>query len=146
MSPLLQADAEKRRQNFRRLYGGLAPYQDYLVLPTLDSRSDPSWFGLPITTKNGVSRLELVQWLEAANIETREIFGGNILRQPAYANIRHRVHGTLEESDRIMRDTFFIGVYPGLTEEMVEFILGRFKEFFDARRGEVVVGQATSVA
>jgi CDP-6-deoxy-D-xylo-4-hexulose-3-dehydrase len=124
---------EKRRENFMRFFKGMEPYQGYLVLPVCDSRSDPSWFGFPITVKNGLSRLELVQWLESANIETREVFGGNILRQPAYANIRHRVHGTLEESDRIMRDTFFIGVYPGLTGEMTEFILARFKEFFDRR-------------
>ncbi len=124
---------EKRRQNFKRLFEGLEPYQGYLVLPTWDSRADPSWFGFPITVKNGLSRLELVQWLENANIETREVFGGNILRQPAYADIRHRVHGTLEESDRVMRDTFFLGVYPGLTGEMIEFILARFREFFDRK-------------
>lgn len=121
---------ERRRHNFRRLYEGLEPFQDWLVLPTLDPRSDPSWFGFPITVKNGLSRLELVQWLETANIETRQVFGGNILRQPAYAKIAHRVYGTLEESDRIMRDTFFIGVYPGLRDEMVDFILERFREFF----------------
>ena len=137
---------EKRRQNFKRLYQGLESYQEYLVLPTLDPRSNPSWFGLPITTKNGLSRLELVHWLETANIETREVFGGNILRQPAYANIRHRVHGTLDESDRIMQDTFFIGVYPGLTEEMVEFILGRFKEFVDAKSRELVAGRTATAA
>lgn len=79
-------------------------------------------------------------------IETREVFGGNILRQPAYANIRHRVHGTLEESDRIMRDTFFVGVYPGLTEEMVEFILDRFNAFFDAKSGELVAGRTATAA
>lgn len=122
---------EQRRQNFKRLYEGLEAYQDYLILPTLDPRSNPSWFGFPITTTGDLSSQELVQWLESANIETRQVFGGNILRQPAYAKIEHRVHGTLEESDRIMRDTFFIGVYPGLTGEMIEFILGRFKEFFD---------------
>lgn len=122
---------EQRRRNFARLYEGLAAYQDRLVLSALDPRSNPSWFGFPITTTGGLSSQDLVQWLESANIETRKVFGGNILRQPAFANIRSRVHGTLEESDRVMRDTFFIGVYPGLTAEMIEFILGRFKEFFD---------------
>ena len=96
---------------------GLEPYQDYLILPTLDSRSDSSWFGFPITVKNGLSRRKLVQWLENANIETREVFAGNILKQPGYKGIPARVHGTLEETDRIMRDTFFIGVYPGLADE-----------------------------
>ena len=127
---------ERRRRNFARLYRGLEPYREYLILPTLDPRSNPSWFGFPITVRNGLSRLELVQWLESANIETRQVFGGNILRQPAYADIAHRVYGTLEESDRVMRDTFFIGVYPGLTGEMMEFILERFRAFFDRKGAE----------
>lgn len=125
---------EKRRQNFTRLYKGLEQYQDYLILPTLDSRSNPSWFGFPITVKNGLSRQELVQSLENAKIETRVVFGGNILKQPAYKNISSRVHGTLEETDRIMRDTFFIGVYPGLTDEIIEFMLSIFAQLF-AKKG-----------
>lgn len=121
---------EKRRWNFMHLYKGLEQYQDYLILPILDPRSSPSWFGFPITVKNGVSRRELVQWLENANIETRGVFGGNILRQPGYRDIQARCHGKLEETDRIMQDTFFIGVYPGLNDEMLEFMLSRFKDFF----------------
>lgn len=78
--------------------------------------------------------------------KTRQVFGGNILRQPAYANIPRRVHGRLEKKDRIMRDTFFIGVYPGLTEEMVDFILDRFKGFFDSKSGELAAGRARSAA
>jgi len=71
-----------------------------------------------------------VQWLENANIETREIFGGNILRQPGYKGISARIHGTLEQSDRVMRDSFFIGVYPGLTDEMLQHVIQTFSEFF----------------
>jgi len=123
----------KRRQNFAALYKGLERYQDHLILPVLDPRSNPSWFGFPITVKNGVSRQELVQWLENANIETREVFGGNILKQPGYKEIKARVVGTLEHTNIIMQDTFFIGVYPGLTEEMVQFMLGRFEEFFERK-------------
>jgi CDP-4-dehydro-6-deoxyglucose reductase, E1 len=119
-----------RKRNFARLHEGLQPYRDRLLLPMLDARSDPSWFGYPITVKPGVARLDLVQWLERAKIETRLIFGGNILRQPAFRNIRHRVFGMLSESDRVMRDAFFIGVYPGLSEEMIDFVLERFAEFF----------------
>ncbi|MEK6563205.1 MAG: DegT/DnrJ/EryC1/StrS family aminotransferase, partial [Candidatus Binatota bacterium] len=89
-----------------------------------------AWFGFPITVKHGVSKRELVQWLETARIETRAVFGGNILRQPGYANIECRVYGDLRESDRIMRDTFFIGVYPGLTQGMVDFMVERLKGFF----------------
>ncbi len=123
---------QARRRNFNRLYQGLERFSDHLVLPTLDPRSEPSWFGLPITVR-GVARGELVGWLENANIETRQVFGGNILKQPGYRNIQMRQSGTLEQTDRIMRDTFFIGVYPGLTEEMIDFVLERFTGFFAAR-------------
>ena len=119
---------EKRRENFRRLYEALAPHQDRMILPTLEPRADPSWFGFPITVRDGVSRAALVRRLETANIETRQIFGGNILKQPGYRSITRRVHGTLEQTDRIMRDTFFVGVYPGLTPEMVEFVATRIGE------------------
>ena len=132
---VVQADripefVEKRRQNFQRLYEALEPYQDFIVLPRLDPRSRPAWFGFPITVKNGVSKRKLVQWLEAAKIETRAIFGGNILRQPGYANAECRVCGALTQSDAIMRDSFFIGVYPGLTREMVDFMIERLRSFF----------------
>ena len=132
---VVQADrigefVEKRRANFHRFYQALEPYQEFVVLPRLDLRSQPAWFGFPITVKNGVSKRELVQWLEAAKIETRAVFGGNILRQPGYANVECRVCGDLAQSDVIMRDSFFIGVYPGLTQEMVDFIVERLKAFF----------------
>lgn len=123
----------RRRKNFERLYSGLEPFQDYLVLPTRDPRSNPAWFGFCITVKNGISRHALVQWLENANIETRELFGGNILRQPGYMTIPHRITGQLEQTDRVMRDTFFIGVYPGLSDEMLDFVIARFEEFFAKR-------------
>ncbi len=125
---------ESRRRNFTRLYKGLEQYQDELILPTLDPRSNPSWFALPITVRKGLSRRALVQWLEKAKIETREMFGGNILKQPGYQNIRCRISGSLEQTDRVMRDTFFIGVYPGLTDEMIEFVLESFGQFFSQRR------------
>lgn len=125
---------EKRRENFMKLYKGLEPYQDYLILPKIDPRANPSWFGFPITVKNSASRQELVQWLEDTGIETRMLFAGNILHHPGYQNIQCRVFGTLEQTDRIMRDTFFIGVYPGLTDEMIQFILDTFERFFKLRR------------
>jgi CDP-6-deoxy-D-xylo-4-hexulose-3-dehydrase len=124
---------EARRANFRKLYAGLERYADRLILPRHDPRADPSWFALPITVQGGVSRRELVHWLESANIETREVFGGNILKQPGYMGIPMRVSGSLERTDRIMRDTFFIGVYPGLTDEMIAYVLDAFAAFF-ARR------------
>jgi CDP-6-deoxy-D-xylo-4-hexulose-3-dehydrase len=119
-----------RRRNFDRLYAALEPYQDRLILPTRDPRSEPSWFGFTLTVREGVSKAALVAWLETANIETRQVFAGNILRQPGYRGIAHRVHGTLERSDRVMRDTFFVGVYPGLTDEMLDFVAARIGDFF----------------
>jgi CDP-6-deoxy-D-xylo-4-hexulose-3-dehydrase len=83
--------------------------------------------------QNGVSRRELVHWLEHANIETRELFGGNILKQPGYRHITMRQAGPLDTTDRIMRDTFFIGVYPGLTDGMIEYVLETFAGFFASR-------------
>jgi CDP-6-deoxy-D-xylo-4-hexulose-3-dehydrase len=121
---------ERRRANFLRLYEGLSAYQEHLMLPVWSARAQPSWFGFPITVQEGVRRDAIVQWLESANIETRQVFGGNILRQPGYREILHRKAGSLENSDRVMRDTFFIGVYPGITEEMIEFMLDRFHAFF----------------
>jgi len=76
-----------------------------------------------------------VHWLEAANIETRMIFGGNILRQPAYRSIEHRVAGGLDRTDRVMTDSFFLGVYPGLTEAQLDFTLERIRDFFRRRPG-----------
>lgn len=125
---------DARRHNFATLFEGLAPFSDRLLLPESDPRAEPSWFGFPITVRPGVARQSLVRWLETGNIETRAVFGGNILRQPGYRDIEHRVHGSLDRSDRIMRDTLFIGVHPGLTDEMLAYVIDRFERFFaDAR-------------
>jgi CDP-4-dehydro-6-deoxyglucose reductase, E1 len=123
----------RRRANFQTLYSGLRPLEEGLILPSWDPRAEPSWFGFPITVRGGVSRRGLVQWLEDANIETRDVFGGNILKQPAYRDAPVRVFGELTQTDRVMRDTFFIGVYPGLTEQMLEFVIERFTTFFRER-------------
>lgn len=122
---------EARRRNFSRFYEALTPYNDRLVLPTIDERANPSWFGFTITVREGIKRVELIKWLEDANIETRLVFGGNILKQPGFQNITRRVHGTLDESDRIMRDTFFVGVFPGMTDEKIDFVTERIKAFLD---------------
>ncbi len=114
---------EARRRNFKRLYEGLKPVAEHIILPVVDARANPSPFGFPITVRSGIDRKAVTEELEDANIETRLVFGGNILRQPGFANIEYRVHGALAESDRIMRDTFFVGVYPGLTAEMVDYMI-----------------------
>jgi len=119
-----------RRANFHRLYQGLLPYEDRLILPKIDPRANPSPFGFPITVRPGLDRARLVRHLEDALIETRLVFGGNIVRQPGFLNIEKRVHGDLSQSDIIMRDTLFIGVYPGLTPEMIAYVLETFASFF----------------
>lgn len=124
----------RRRANFDLLFRGLQPFADRLLLPRWHPKAQPSWFAFPITVQAGVSRRRLVQWLEGANIETRDVFAGNILRQPAYANAPVRVVGALPQTDRLARDTFFVGVYPGLSPQMIEFVIDRFTAFF--REGE----------
>ena len=122
-----------RRRNFATLYESLEPYQNLLQLPEWSDRADPSWFAFPITVRPQApfSRRDLTLFLEAHNIETRLLFAGNLLRQPGYQNIRHRVVGSLENSDRVLRSTFFVGVYPGLTETRLGHMLECFTEFLD---------------
>lgn len=106
----IEAFIEKRRRHFARYYDALKRYEDFLVLPKADPRANPSWFAFPITVKPPVKRASLTKWLEDAQIETRFIFGGNILRQPAFQQIDCRIAGGLEQTDRIMHDSFFIGI------------------------------------
>jgi len=132
---------EAGRRNFAILHEGLSPFSDRLILPITDPRAEASWFGFPITVHETVSRQSLVRWLETGNIETRSVFGGNILRQPGYRDIEHRVFGSLEGSDRIARDTFFIGLHPGLTEEMLAHVVERFERFFADSRLNAAAAQ-----
>ncbi|MEY4530064.1 MAG: hypothetical protein RLZZ156_785 [Deinococcota bacterium] len=115
----------KRRENFNYLLEALRPLEQYLVLPEATPHSEPSWFGFPITVREDapVSRNALVQHLEKHKIGTRLLFGGNLLRQPAYKDVVHRVVGGSLQTDRVMNQTFWIGVYPGLTREMLDFIV-----------------------
>ena len=111
----------------------LRPFEEFLILPEATPGADPSWFGLLLTVRDGApfSRLELVRWLEERQIQTRQLFAGNLVRQPAFRNVAHRVVGQLANTDRIMNDAFFIGVYPGLTEAMLTFVEEAFAEFFE---------------
>jgi CDP-6-deoxy-D-xylo-4-hexulose-3-dehydrase len=114
---------ERRRHNFRRLLDGLSGLREYFILPVIDPRANPSPFGFPITVREGIDRNRIIRELEEAQIETRLVFGGNILRQPGFLHTLRRIHGTLEQSDIIMRSTFFIGVFPGITDEMVDYMI-----------------------
>lgn len=121
-----------RKRNFQRLYDGLKLYEEHLILPTWDPRADVSWFAFPVTVRDEAPfrRRELLQWLEAARIETRLLFAGNITRQPAYRDITYRTVGELTNADLVMRGAFFVGVYPGLDEPRLDYMLQTFGAFF----------------
>ena len=123
---------ERRRYNFDRLHKALECVQDKLILPEPVANSNPSWFGFLITCKEGVDRTELVKKIEAANIQTRALFAGNLTRHPCFDQIRgtdaYRVVGDLKTTDQIMKDTFWVGVYPGMTDAMIDRMAKVIKE------------------
>ncbi|MDA9781124.1 lipopolysaccharide biosynthesis protein RfbH [Amylibacter sp.] len=124
---------DRRKLNHKKIGDGLKKFENKLLLHTAPNNSDPSWFGYVITVlpTSNKSRDEIVQILQLNNIETRNLFCGNLLRHPAYQDIEHRVVGGLKNTDIITENTFFIGVYPGLTDEMIEHILKTFNEILD---------------
>jgi CDP-6-deoxy-D-xylo-4-hexulose-3-dehydrase len=113
----------RRKENFQRLYSALKPLEDCLLLPRATPGSDPSWFGFPIGVRESASfrREDLIRALEEKKIGTRLLFGGNLLRQPAYEGCEYRVIGNLPNTDFVMNNVFWIGVYPGLTEAMLDY-------------------------
>jgi CDP-6-deoxy-D-xylo-4-hexulose-3-dehydrase len=125
---------EARRKNYFLLYEGLRKYSDFLLLPVELDSSDASWFGFPILVRNvpwsKCTRDDLVRYLEDHKIATRMLFGGNLLRQPAYSDIPHRIVGDLDNTDEVMNNLFWIGVYPRITEEMIQYICSIFERFF----------------
>ncbi|MEZ6137470.1 MAG: lipopolysaccharide biosynthesis protein RfbH [Pirellulaceae bacterium] len=120
----------RRRENFQYLHDGLSDLEGQILLPKATPNSHPSWFGFPITVTEDspLRRTEMTRWLESRKIGTRLLFAGNLLRQPAYANIPHRVVGNLTNTDRIMMDTFWLGVYPGLTKPMLDWVIASVRE------------------
>lgn len=127
---------ERRIENFNRLKASLAGLEDKLILPEANENSRPSWFGFLITVKEGISRNELVKFLENRGIQTRMLFSGNLIKHPCFDEMRktgvgYRVVGSLENTDRIMRDTFWVGVYPGMTDAMIDFMALSIKEYFE---------------
>jgi CDP-6-deoxy-D-xylo-4-hexulose-3-dehydrase len=130
----------RRKANFAYLLGKLEPLQDLLVLPGATKGSDPSWFGFPIGIRQGapLSRIELTRALEAKKIGTRLLFGGNLARQPAYEGREYRVIGNLPNTDYVMNQVFWIGVYPGLTKEMLDFAAESIFDFAAAARSLAV--------
>ena len=126
---------EKRKENFRRLHKGLEKYERYFLLPKATPGSDPSWFGFPILVKEdaGFARDDIVKYLEDNRIATRMLFGGNLLKQPAYEEIKCRCVDSLKNTDQVMNDLFWIGVYPGITKEKIQYILSVFDRFIEGK-------------
>ncbi len=130
---------ERRRHNFDRLKTALAGTEDRLILPEACPGSCPSWFGFLITCKEGVDRNALVQYVEKKGVQTRMLFAGNLIKHPCFDQMResgtgYRVVGDLAVTDRIMRDTFWIGIYPGMTDEMIDYMAETIKEALDAQK------------
>jgi CDP-4-dehydro-6-deoxyglucose reductase, E1 len=126
---------QARRSNFEKWTNGFKQYEEYLILPKATECSDPAWFAFPVTVKEtaGFSRTELTNYLSDNLIETRNLFGGNLLRQPAYMDIEHRKIGDLANTDRIMNDTFFLGTFPGMGKEQIEYTLNIIEKFVRGR-------------
>lgn len=124
---------ERRKHNFARLHKALEGTEDRLILPVACEHSDPSWFGFLITCKQGVDRNKVVQYVEERGVQTRMLFAGNLIKHPCFDEMRktgegYRVSGTLENTDRIMADTFWVGVYPGMTDEMIDYMAKTIRE------------------
>ncbi|MDW5549194.1 lipopolysaccharide biosynthesis protein RfbH [Methanosarcina sp.] len=131
----LPAFVEKRKENFDILYTDLKELEETFILPKATPNSDPSWFGFMITLKNGLkfTRNEIAEYLESNNIQTRSLFAGNMIRQPIFDNmvkgIDYKVVGELPNTDKIMNDSFWVGVYPGMSKETVEYMAKTIREF-----------------
>jgi CDP-6-deoxy-D-xylo-4-hexulose-3-dehydrase len=117
----------KRRANFASLRERFKAFDEFLILPEATPNSEPSWFGFPVTVRPEApfSRLELLTFYDASKIGSRLMFAGNLTRQPAYKDVPYRISGTLGNTDTVMNQTFWLGIYPGITEEMMDFVAER---------------------
>jgi CDP-6-deoxy-D-xylo-4-hexulose-3-dehydrase len=139
---------ERRKENFRYLHAALEPTENRLLLPEATPGSDPSWFGFPMAVRENApfNREDLIRALNAKKIGTRLLFGGNLLRQPAYEECEHRVIGPLPNSDFVMNRVFWIGVYPGLTRPMLDYVANSIAEFVSSSEGSSTPRNAAGVA
>ena len=122
---------EARKKNFVFFMKQFKKYDKYLILPKAEEGSNPSWFGFPMLVKESApfTRNDIVNYLEDNRIATRMLFGGNLTKQPAYKNIKYRICGTLENTNLVMNNLFWIGVYPGMTDEKLNYIREKFSDF-----------------
>ena len=128
---------ERRRHNFDRLKAALAGTEDKLILPVACENARPSWFGFLITCKEGVDSVKVVDYIEKQGVQTRRLFAGNLIKHPCFDEMRktgegYRVVGELKNTDRIMNDTFWIGVYPGMTDEMIDYMAKTIRQALEA--------------
>jgi CDP-4-dehydro-6-deoxyglucose reductase, E1 len=130
----LEGFIQKRKENFILLSNGLKKYEEYLILPKSTPNADPSWFGFPFSIRQGApfKRNDLANYLEEHKILTRQLFAGNMTRQPAFKDVNYRIAGVLTNTDYIMGHTIFIGVYPGIDNIRMEYILSVFDDFFNS--------------
>ncbi len=124
---------KRRRENFNKLKEGLKEIEDKMILPEATPNSDPSWFGFLITCRPGINRNKITTYLEEHGIQTRNLFAGNLIKHPCFDTLRetqseYRVVGNLENTDRVMNDTFWVGVYPGMTDEKLNYMIKVIKE------------------
>jgi CDP-6-deoxy-D-xylo-4-hexulose-3-dehydrase len=128
----LEGFVDARKANFAYLKAGLASCEEFLMLPEATANSEPSWFGFPITIKPaaGIKRVDLLQYLDESKIGTRLLFAGNLTRQPYMKGRNFRISGELTNTDIVMNDTFWIGVYPGLSHEMLDFVINKIEAYF----------------
>jgi len=121
-----------RRENFKYLYDNLKCCEDFIILPEATKNSNPSWFGFLITLKDnsGSSRVDLINFLDQNKIGTRLLFAGNLTRQPYMQKINYRISGELKNTDYVMENSFWIGVYPGLSKEMLDYVIYKIKSYF----------------
>lgn len=131
----LPAFIKARRKNFDCLYKIFKSYEDYFLLPRAHNASAPSWFGFPVLVKNSApfGRSDIVNYLENKRIATRMLFGGNLLKQPAYQNIKCRIPGNLDNTDLVMNNLFWVGVYPGIKPQMLTYIKKSLDKFFERK-------------
>ena len=136
----IQGFIERRRANFKYLKQALADLEEYLWLPEATTHSDPSWFGFPIATRADApfNRGDLIRCLEANRIATRLLFGGNLVRQPAYAEAKYRIVNDLPNTDFVMSNVFWVGVYPGLTPAMLDFVAATITGFVQSARAGTI--------
>ena len=133
---------EARRHNWQYLKNGLQDMEDKLILPEAAPDSDPSWFGFLITVKEGWNAVKIIRYMESKGVQTRRLFGGNLLKHPCFTETHrdyqwYRVVGELNNTDRIMRDTFWVGVYPGMTDEKMNYMIRIMKEAFEDSENRV---------